>query len=681
MKYFKTIITALLLGSITAFAAGKLQNSDFATSASITGAGGTIAQLLNTSKIYDSTNAQLLDTTIAAKLNTSAFTDSAVTSKLITGFSSGAGAVAGTDTILQAINKLDGNTAAKMTNPMTTAEDLIKGGASGTPTRLAVGSNGQCLTVSGGSVGWGTCGTSSPLTTKGDLYTYDTGNARLPVGTNGQVLSANSAQATGLEWITPASGGDASTNTATSVDSEVALFSGTGGKTLKRATGTGYAKLASGVLSAQSTPIPSADVNGGRTINAQTGTSYTFALSDGSGAGGFPLVTASNAAAQTYTVPPNSSVAFPVGTQIDLVQQGAGAVTIAPGSGVTINAANGVTTLANQYTAASLVKTATDTWSLVVSQSIAGGSAYTWNGYFDSTCVWSRSNSSFGDPASDASCALVERLNNNFGSVTATSGLLPKINFTAPKTGTINVCAVGNMQATAANYLYARIYDGTNSLNDAQLYQTNTQVNPMTICGQMNVTVGQSVNLAWQWGSSGGTAAILNQAGSGSEGTLNWTLSYVNGGGSGSVGSWTTETGNTPSAGAGTVTGNTAKCRRNGENLECEGYFVTGTVAASTMSIALPTTGVFACTIDFTKLPTATGGRKVGEYTGLFSSYTINSDAGGSVGHLFTDGSTATTLYFAYQISGAAYAQVNGSGIMGNSEKITYSYSVPCTGF
>jgi hypothetical protein len=43
-------------------------------------------------------------------------------------------------------------------------------------------------------------------------------------------------------------GGDASTNTSSSVDSEVALFSGTGGKTLKRAAGSGLAKLASGVL-------------------------------------------------------------------------------------------------------------------------------------------------------------------------------------------------------------------------------------------------------------------------------------------------------------------------------------------------------------------------------------------------------------------------------------------------
>lgn len=43
-------------------------------------------------------------------------------------------------------------------------------------------------------------------------------------------------------------GGDASTNTATSVDSEVVLFAGTGGKTLKRATGTGMATLTNGVL-------------------------------------------------------------------------------------------------------------------------------------------------------------------------------------------------------------------------------------------------------------------------------------------------------------------------------------------------------------------------------------------------------------------------------------------------
>ena len=43
-------------------------------------------------------------------------------------------------------------------------------------------------------------GDSSPLTTKGDVYTYDTDNARLGVGTNGHVLTADSTTATGLKW-------------------------------------------------------------------------------------------------------------------------------------------------------------------------------------------------------------------------------------------------------------------------------------------------------------------------------------------------------------------------------------------------------------------------------------------------------------------------------------------------
>ncbi len=69
---------------------------------------------------------------------------------------------------------------------------------------------------------------------------------------NGQVLTAsNSTTAT---WVTPTVGGDASTNTATSVDSEVVLFSGTSGKLLKRATGSGIASLSSGVLSTVAAP-------------------------------------------------------------------------------------------------------------------------------------------------------------------------------------------------------------------------------------------------------------------------------------------------------------------------------------------------------------------------------------------------------------------------------------------
>ena len=50
-------------------------------------------------------------------------------------------------------------------------------------------------------------GLTSPLTTKGDIWVYGTGDTRLPVGTDGHTLVADSVEATGLKWAAPAGGG------------------------------------------------------------------------------------------------------------------------------------------------------------------------------------------------------------------------------------------------------------------------------------------------------------------------------------------------------------------------------------------------------------------------------------------------------------------------------------------
>lgn len=111
--------------------------------------------------------------------------------------------------------------------------------------------------------------------------------------------------------------------------------------------------------------LPSANVDASRTINSQTGTTYTFVLGDGAKAGGHTLVLGSNGSAQTFTVPPNSSVAYPVGDQIDVCQMGAGALTIAEGSGVTVNSVGSNKTAADQYVCLTLVQTAADEWILL----------------------------------------------------------------------------------------------------------------------------------------------------------------------------------------------------------------------------------------------------------------------------------------------------------------------------
>ncbi len=87
---------------------------------------------------------------------------------------------------------------------------------------------------------------------------------------------------------------------------------------------------------------------------------YTFVLTDRD-----DLVTASNASAQTYTIPLNSSVAFPTGSLVNLIQIGAGQVTVVGAGGVTLNSTGATSAQPKtraQYSVLTLIKAGTDTW-------------------------------------------------------------------------------------------------------------------------------------------------------------------------------------------------------------------------------------------------------------------------------------------------------------------------------
>ena len=103
-------------------------------------------------------------------------------------------------------NSID--TTTKNLNPETTTGDIAyRSATANTNTRLAIGSTGQVLTVAAGVPSWATPTDQTPLTTKGDVFTFSTVDARLGVGANGTVLTADSAETTGLKWATPAAAG------------------------------------------------------------------------------------------------------------------------------------------------------------------------------------------------------------------------------------------------------------------------------------------------------------------------------------------------------------------------------------------------------------------------------------------------------------------------------------------
>jgi hypothetical protein len=175
----------------------------------------------------------------------------------------------------------------------------------------------------------------------------DTSFVDLKGGTSGQILSKASNTDLDYTWIT----NDIGDITAVTAGTGLSGGGTSGAVTVSIDTGTTVDKTTAQTLTNKTLTAPV--INGGLinlTLNAQTGTTYTTVAGDSG-----KLVTLSNASAITCTLPPTT---YNIGEQINIVQLGAGQVTFAQGSGVTIRSTGATSTapkIGKQYAAVTVI--------------------------------------------------------------------------------------------------------------------------------------------------------------------------------------------------------------------------------------------------------------------------------------------------------------------------------------
>jgi hypothetical protein len=192
--------------------------------------------------------------------------------------------------------------------------------------------------------------TSANPTLGSGEFGYETDTGKFKIGDGSTAWNSLGYKASGtvtsITAGTGLSGGTITTSGTIAIDSTVATLTGTQTLTNKTATGLIYT---------QTLLTPSFTTN-----------AYTLVLGDQ----GDILLASNGSTAGTINIPTNASVAFPIGTQITIIQTGSGQLTIqAASSGTTTVASTGATSTAPKLRAinasATCIKTNTDTWYVV----------------------------------------------------------------------------------------------------------------------------------------------------------------------------------------------------------------------------------------------------------------------------------------------------------------------------
>ena len=203
----------------------------------------------------------------------------------------------------------------------------------------------------------GTTTITLPASTGTVVTTGDTGTVTSAMIANSTIVNADISASAAIEL----------SKLATSTAGNIIVYNASGVPTSVTETGdvtisdTGVTAIASGVIvNADISTTAAIDLGKLADISTSAQTaSYTLVLADKN-----KIVEMSNASVNNLTVPPNSSVAFPVGAQINILQTGVGQTTIVEGAGVTVNRTPGLK-LRAQWSSATLIKRATDSWVLI----------------------------------------------------------------------------------------------------------------------------------------------------------------------------------------------------------------------------------------------------------------------------------------------------------------------------
>jgi hypothetical protein len=260
------------------------------------------------------------------------------------------------DTVNEEICFITGNSGDTFT--------IVRGRAGTTAITHASGATVRHVLTSDDLIYFNTAVQSSTLTTKGDTFVATAASAvtRLGVGTNGQVLTADSTDAKGIKWATPSTGSVTSVTAGTGLSGGTITTTGT----IAIDTATTVDKTTAQTLTNKTLTTPI--INQPKTYIGYT--AKTAAYTVASGDEGY-LFSMNNAATQQFSIPTDATFNFAVGTVINFVwitgagQPTIGAVTPGTTTVISTGATSATPKLRVVNSAASAIKLAANSWLVV----------------------------------------------------------------------------------------------------------------------------------------------------------------------------------------------------------------------------------------------------------------------------------------------------------------------------